>query len=149
MLAMLRRSSCRLHRSRSTCTVPFSKVAFITEIEQLVLVRHPGYISNGMPEKVIELFQNVSVEPDAVMLLLFFNACAKHVNERSILLGTEAIRRLPPQFSYHENLNNAAIDMLLKFGQIRDAERVFQSAKKKSADTYTTMMQGCIISAYN
>lgn len=101
-----------------------------------------GYIRNGKPEKVIESFKKMSVEPNEVLINLFFNACAKHVNAESIRLGKETLRQLPPSFLLNQFVINSAIDMLMKFGEVEEAERRFHSSKSKDMITYGIMMKG-------
>jgi hypothetical protein len=98
-----------------------------------------------MPEKVLDMFPHISVKGDKVIMVLLFNACAKHVNEQSKTLGKETLRRLNTDFLRHQNLINAALDMLLKFGDINDAEHFFQSAKTTNEETCGMMMQGSLI----
>jgi hypothetical protein len=101
-----------------------------------------GYVSNAMPEKVLQLFQQISVEPDEVLVTILFNACAKLADHSSIKLGKDVLNRLSTQFRKHQKLMNAAVDMLMKFGDVQAAENLFQSIENKSVATYATMIQG-------
>ena len=96
-----------------------------------------------MPEKVLELFETISVSPDEIIIMMLFNACAKLANPQSIKIGTDVLSRLPPAFLQHQNLVNTAIDMLMKFAHIKQAEHLFASTKRNVV-TYGAMMQGYI-----
>jgi hypothetical protein len=49
---------------------------------------------------------------------------------------------MPKQFETNNYVQNSAIDMLMKFGDITTAEHLFQMNKKKSIVTYGAMMKG-------
>lgn len=101
-----------------------------------------GYIRNGKPEKVIEAFKQMPVEPNAVIINLLLNACAKYVNAESIRVGKETLRRLPSNFLQNPYLVSSAINTLMKFREVEEAERVFGSAQNKDMITYGAMMKG-------
>ncbi|CAF3020938.1 unnamed protein product [Rotaria socialis] len=103
-----------------------------------------GYISNNMPEKVIELFEKISIKIDEVIIILLFNACAKLCNNRAIKTGRDALNRLPTSFLQNQKLINAAIDMLMKFGDVNQAEVLFEKTQNKTLVTYGAMMQGYV-----
>ena len=95
-----------------------------------------------MAEKVIESFKKMSVQPDDVLHIVFFNACAKHVTAESKQLGQDVLRRLPSNFHQNTRLASAAVDMLMKFGEVERAEQLFATMKKKTVISYGAMMQG-------
>ncbi|CAF1610463.1 unnamed protein product [Rotaria magnacalcarata] len=103
-----------------------------------------GYISNNMPEKVIELFETISVEVDEVLIIILFNACAKLCNSQAIKLGRDTLNRLPISFLRNPTLVNSAIDMSMKFGDVNQAENLFEKIQKKTLVTYGAMMQGYV-----
>ena len=76
------------------------------------------------------------------MLLLLFNACAKHIDEDSIQLGTSVLNKLPGTAFTDEKLINSALDMLLKFGRVKQAEKLFRSANCRSLASWNILMQG-------
>jgi pentatricopeptide repeat protein len=95
-----------------------------------------------MPEKAIEIFEKISIEVDEVIITILFNACGKLSNDHAIKVGKDVLSRLPISFLHDQKLTNSAIDMLMKFGHVKDAERMFEQMKKKSIVTYGAMMQG-------
>ena len=84
----------------------------------------------------------MSLKPDEVIITIVFNACAKFANPHAMKLGKELLEQLPKTFLERENLITSAIDMLMKFGDVVHAERLFQLIKKKTIVTYGTMMKG-------
>lgn len=86
----------------------------------------------------------MSLEPDPVMLIMIFNACAKLANDQAKTIGKTLLqeRQSSNTFLQHEKLVNTAIDMLMKFGDVSDAEDLFEQTETKSIVTYGTMMKG-------
>lgn len=99
-------------------------------------------MTNSMPEKVIELYKQIQIEPDEVMLTLLFNACGQILTEDSIELGQGLIQTLPPSLFKHKKLMNSSIDMLMKFHDVGKAEQLFHQAQEKDHATYVAMING-------
>ncbi|CAF4001813.1 unnamed protein product [Rotaria sp. Silwood1] len=95
-----------------------------------------------MPEKVIELFEKISIEIDEVIIIMLFNACAKLCNSHAIQIGNNILKQLPSSFLHHQKLVNSAIDMLMKFGDVNQAEFLFKKIQNKTLVTYGAIMQG-------
>ncbi|CAF4600782.1 unnamed protein product, partial [Rotaria socialis] len=53
-----------------------------------------GLRSNGMPEKIIDLLEEMKIEPDNFTLTLSFHACAQVANERAMRIGQKLIHKL-------------------------------------------------------
>jgi hypothetical protein len=101
-----------------------------------------GYIFNGMPERVLQMISAMSVQPDEVIAILLFNACAKTADPLAMNIGKHVLNQLPTAFFENQKLVSAATDMLMKFGDVKEAERLFHTAKKKSVVLFGAMMQG-------
>ena len=82
------------------------------------------------------------VPSDEVTHLILFNACAALSNERAKTLGQRVLKQMPDAFLKHQNLVNAAIDMLMKFGDVAQAEHLFKHLKNKTVVSYGALMQG-------
>ena len=95
-----------------------------------------------MPEKVVELFETMSIKADEVTIILLFNACAKLCNTRAIQLGKHVFTRLPTTSLQNQQLINSAIDMFMKFGDVKNTELLFEKIKKKTLVSYGAMMHG-------
>jgi ribosomal protein L18E len=76
-----------------------------------------------------------------VIVVILFNACAKLCNAHSVKFGKDVLNRLPKSFLQHQTLNTSAINMLMKFGQVKDAERLFEQVMNKTIVNYGSMMQ--------
>jgi pentatricopeptide repeat protein len=107
-----------------------------------------GYVFNGMPEKVLQMFDRMSVQPDEVIATLLFNACAKVTDPYSIGLGKGLLNQLSAAFFEDKILVNSAIDMLMKFGEVNEAERLFSCMKKPDTDSYGIMVNGYNINGF-
>ncbi|CAF2817435.1 unnamed protein product [Rotaria sp. Silwood2] len=95
---------------------------------QTSLIHCYSYISNNMPEKVLELFEKNSIDIDEVIITMLFNACAKLC---AIQIGNDTLKKLPFSFLNHQKLVNSAIDMLMKFGDVNQAQVIFRKFKIK------------------
>ena len=95
-----------------------------------------------MPERVPELFGKMSVKPDQVALTLLFNAFAKLTDANSIKAGRDVLKRIPSSFLADDYLVNSAFNMLMKFGDVAEAERLFERLERKSVVSYGALMKG-------
>jgi hypothetical protein len=101
-----------------------------------------GLVSNKMPEKVLDLLDQTNIQPDQFTLTTLLSACAKLSNDRAKQIGRKLLHQMPKQFETNNYIQNSAINMLMKFGDVQDAEKLFQTNKKKDIVTYGAMMKG-------
>jgi pentatricopeptide repeat protein len=101
-----------------------------------------GYVFNGMPEKVLEMIGTMSVQPDGVIATMLFNACSKIAHPHAIDLGKRVLNQLPAAFLEDPVLVTAAIDMLMRFGDVRYTEHLFSKLQRRDAASYGVMMNG-------
>jgi pentatricopeptide repeat protein len=104
-----------------------------------------GYISNGMSSKALHLFRRNPIQPSQMTLMILFNACAKAADAQAKTIGRTLLGQLVDQMLDDEKLITSAIDMLMKFGDVEHAERLFHAMKKRSIVSYGAMMQGYVI----
>lgn len=71
-----------------------------------------------------------------------FSACASLSNDRAIQLGNQLFQEMPPNFKNHPVVLGSTLNMFMKFGQVKDAEDLFSSTKKRSIEIYGAMMNG-------
>jgi predicted Zn-dependent protease len=95
-----------------------------------------------MPEKVLQMFDRMSVQPDEVIAIILFNACAKVADPHAMNVGKRVLNQLPAAFAENHILMNSATDMLMKFGEVNEAEQLFKKIKRKNSIVYGAMMQG-------
>ncbi|CAF1288256.1 unnamed protein product [Adineta steineri] len=101
-----------------------------------------GYTSNNMCEKALDLYQQVQLNHNNITYSILFNTCAELSTNRAKEIGNKLLREMPKKFKEYNYINNSAIDMLMKFGDIKNAEILFQTIKKKDIITYGAMMKG-------
>jgi pentatricopeptide repeat protein len=101
-----------------------------------------GYVFNGMPEKVLHMFDRMTVQPNEVIATILFNACAKVADSHALKLGQIMLTQLPVAFFDNHIVMNSATDMLMRFGDVKEAERLFSHMKKRDAASYGVMMNG-------
>lgn len=102
-----------------------------------------------MPEKVLALFEQMSLKSNEVIATLVFNACAKLNNNHGKIVGKTLLEELPATFYRDENLVASAIDMLMIFGQVNAAEHLFQTIPTKNTSIFSIMMKGNLMVRMN
>ncbi|CAF4239603.1 unnamed protein product [Rotaria sordida] len=103
-----------------------------------------GYIGNTMSEKALDLFEQIHLNLDNVTYTIVFNACAQLANDRAMKIGRKLLHEMPDNYKNNNFISNSAIHMLMKFGDVQSAERVFHSIKKKDIISYNAMIKGYI-----
>ncbi|CAF4255312.1 unnamed protein product, partial [Adineta steineri] len=120
-----------------------SKLLLENSFIQTALINFYSYINNNLPEKAVELFEEIPKdEVDEIIITLFLNACTKLSNDYSIKLGKDVLSQLSKSFLRDQQLIDTIIQMLMKFGDVKDAEYYFEKSPKKTIVTYAVMMQG-------
>ncbi|CAF5202970.1 unnamed protein product [Rotaria magnacalcarata] len=99
-----------------------------------------GYVRNEMFEKALDLFEKIDIELDDVIYTIAFNCCAKLCNDRAMKIGKELLAKMPKNYRKDNITSNSAIDMLMKFGDVESAERMFRSIKAKGTNIYDALM---------
>lgn len=95
-----------------------------------------------MPEKVLDLLDNMAIEPDEVNLAIIYNACANLSTDRAKKIGNELVERMPKTYQSCSYVMNSAIHMFMNFGDVQSAENLFQQVRKKDMITFGAMMKG-------
>ena len=93
-----------------------------------------------MANKAIELF-NVIENPNEIILILLFNACAQLKNDFALNLVKKVSSEMCESFHSNETVVNSLIDALIKCGDNSNAEIHF-SKIKKNVITYGNLMNG-------
>ncbi|CAF4417258.1 unnamed protein product, partial [Rotaria magnacalcarata] len=78
----------------------------------------------------------MKIEPDQFILGTLFNACAVLNNNRAMKTGKKLLDKMPENYRNNIITSTSAIDMLMKFGDVESAERIFRSMKTKNIITY-------------
>lgn len=102
------------------------------------------YVDNDRPSKALNLFKQMlmsNLEPDQITLTVVLTACAN--------LGALSIGEWIHAYICHKHvlksdlyLNNSLINMYVKCGEIRIAQRLFYSSRQKDVFTWTSMIVG-------
>ena len=101
-----------------------------------------GYIDNNLPSKALNLFEQESFELNKVLYVIMFSACASLSNQRAVELGNKLFRQIPTVFKDDIVVKGSLINMLVKFGQIEDAEKIFSETKQRNINLYGSLMNG-------
>ncbi|CAF3371283.1 unnamed protein product, partial [Rotaria socialis] len=103
-----------------------------------------GLRSNGMNEKIIDLLEEMKIQPNKFTLTLSFHACAQVATARAVKIGQRLLHNLLDNSCNDDILLSAAAHMLSKFGDMVNAERVYKLTKKKNIIMCGGIMQGYI-----
>ncbi|CAF1229480.1 unnamed protein product [Rotaria magnacalcarata] len=101
-----------------------------------------GYVENNMPEKALNLFERMPLNPNDIIYIVTFNACSKLANGRAIEIGNKILNQSLKQFKNNYIVLNSALHMLMRFNDIQRAEHLFELIEKKDIFTYGIMMNG-------
>ncbi|CAF0890587.1 unnamed protein product [Adineta ricciae] len=109
----------------------------------LYTVLFKGLIAHNKSENVLDLYDKMTIKPDDFTLTVIFNACTQLANERAKIIGNKLLNQiLNKDLTNNVILLTSAINMLMNFGEVKDAERLFQLNKSKDTIIYGTMMKG-------
>ncbi|CAF4888848.1 unnamed protein product [Rotaria socialis] len=103
-----------------------------------------GLRSNGMNEKIIDLLEEMKIQPNKFTLTLSFHACAQVATARAVKIGQRLLHNLLDNSCNDDILLSAAAHMLSKFCDMVNAERVYKLIKKKNIIMCGGIMQGYI-----
>ncbi|CAF1191039.1 unnamed protein product [Adineta ricciae] len=101
-----------------------------------------GYNDNKMFAKTLDLFETLPLVADEAIYAMVLSSCSHLTNDRARRIGKQLIDNLPEDLKGSENVMNSMIFMLMKFGNIDEAEQLFRQMKHKSIYTYGAMMKG-------
>lgn len=99
-----------------------------------------GYVKNNQTRKAIDLFHTIN-NPDEVIVLLVFNACAQLQTKEALGLIKKISSNMPKSFRSHSRLMTSLLDALIKSGDCATAEMIF-AEMERSVNTYGCLMGG-------
>ena len=96
-----------------------------------------------MSQRAIDIFKQVN-EPDEILIVLLFNACAQLPSEQSLNLVKNIWEQSQARFLRSDNLLTSVIDALMKCGDVKSAEIVFSESSSQSQYINGAMMSGIL-----
>ncbi|UJR34377.1 hypothetical protein I4U23_021785 [Adineta vaga] len=108
----------------------------------LYTVIFKGLITNNKSDKVLDLYDKMTIKPNNFTLTVIFSACAQLANQRAMIIGKKLLKQTLKTDSTDNIMLTSAINMLMAFGFVKDAETLFQLIKNKHTIVYGTMMKG-------
>ena len=100
-----------------------------------------GYVDNNQAIKAIDIFKKIE-NPDEVNLSVLFSACAQVQNEETLDLVKRVSKQMPQSYYSNRILLTSLLDALMKCGDVKSAESLFDQAKNKTIHMYGAMMKG-------
>ncbi|CAF2097519.1 unnamed protein product [Rotaria magnacalcarata] len=102
-----------------------------------------GYLENNDPKKTIELFKQIT-NPSEVVFNLCFNACASLGTSEALDLTKKTLEKMPKTFYSDSYILCSVLDALMKCGDVKYAESIYNSSTTKALPMYGAMMKGYI-----
>ncbi len=99
----------------------------------------PGYLTNGMPQKAIDLFFQIK-NPDRVCFSILFNACAQLATSQSLTLGKQVLSRLPEEYRESDHILYSLSNMFIKCNDLINAESLFNRLNR-NVKSYGSLMK--------
>lgn len=97
-----------------------------------------GYLKNHQPQKAVDLFYEIS-NPDEVIIILLFNACAQLANREALALVKKISSTIPRSFLSNPKILASQFDAMIKCGDLVSAELAFNRTKM-SVISYGNLM---------
>lgn len=94
----------------------------------------------------MDTFDQMRETPDHVIFSIIFSACAALCNDRALQLGKRLLDQMPIHQKGNTIMISSALNMLMKFGQVKEAEDLCQSLKSKDIMISGAMIKGCFFS---
>ena len=99
-----------------------------------------GYVRNNQPDRAIGLLNKIK-NPDEVMLIIFFNACAHLPSQETLKLVKRVSKEMPKSFYSNPRLLTSLFDAFVKCGDCSSAETVYFKMTK-SVESYGNLISG-------
>jgi pentatricopeptide repeat protein len=106
-----------------------------------------GYVKNNQANQAIELFNQIQ-NPNEIVTTILFNACAQLGTNQALNLVKKVAEQIPKSFHSNPRLSTSLIDALMKCGDVKHAQSLFNTSSKKILAMYGAMMNGFNITNY-
>jgi len=93
-----------------------------------------------MNEKAPDLFEQMPIKSDEMVITGVFKACSQLNNERAQKIGTKLLNQTLKSSQRSDIVLNSAIHMLMSFGKIESAGKLFSLLKKKDIVSYGALI---------
>jgi hypothetical protein len=100
-----------------------------------------GYVNNDLPNKALDIFNDIK-DPNEVIIIVLFNACAQLRTKASLDLVKNVLLEIPKSFHLNPRLLTSLLDALMKCGDVQYAELLFMKSTNKDLAMYAAMMKG-------
>ncbi len=95
-----------------------------------------------MCEQALDLFEQMPLNSDDVTYTIIFKACAQLNNDRGKNVGKKLCEQILNKSVTNQFILCSALHMLMRFGDVKSAEHLFELIKKKDTVSYGAMMKG-------
>jgi hypothetical protein len=100
-----------------------------------------GYVKNNEASKAIDLFHEIK-NPDEVTQILVLDACAQLQTDAMLTLVGKISSNVCLSDASNPHLVTSLLDALMMCGDVKSAESLFNTLKKKALEMYGAMIKG-------
>jgi pentatricopeptide repeat protein len=100
-----------------------------------------GYVENNMTNKAIDLFNKIK-HPSEVNIIVLLHACAQLGTNEALDLVKKVSKEMPKSFYSNPRLLTSLLNALIKCGDVKHAESLFDTSQEKILSMYGAMMKG-------
>lgn len=91
---------------------------------------------------MLDSINEMKIEPDQYLLGMIFRACAQVNNDKAKDIGMKLFDKMPNSFLANPALLTSTLNMLVSFGNINRAEKLFFSMKTPNVFSYGVLLKG-------
>ena len=101
-----------------------------------------GLLENGRANEALDLFRRMSLPPNEYILSTVFKICTQLGDVSSFEYGQNVFKTMSKTCRNDPIVQNSALKMFLKSGDILTSEEIFSTMSRKSLVTCSIMMNG-------
>ena len=106
-----------------------------------IVLYSKGYVKNKQASKAIDLFQQIE-NPNEVVLMVVLNACAQLQTDAALTLVKNISSDLFESDAWNPQLVTSQLDALMKCGDVKFAESIFNELNNKTLEMYNAILSG-------
>lgn len=101
-----------------------------------------GLVRNQRNKEALALIKQMTVQPNSYICTKVFSLCADLNTDTAKQVGRQLFAQMTDSDRNDTATMNAAVHMFATFGDLHEAEKVFESIKTKNSISYGAMLKG-------
>ncbi len=100
-----------------------------------------GYVKNNLANTAIDLYNQIK-NADEIATTILFKACAQLGTDEALNLTKKVSKEIPKSFHSDLGLLTSLLDALMKCGDVKYAQSLFDTSRTKILPMYGAMLNG-------